>query len=172
MSRHTVTREENVETIDLSQLNGDFRNEIASRPGAAFFARCFSCGTCTASCPVSEIDEGFNPRLIIRQALLGMKKELLSSERLWFCAQCYTCFARCPQDVRFTDVMAVLREIAVEQGYAPARMKEGIPKVDTMAQVLRHGIAEYLWRAVRGEDVAEVEKRLKSELSRGLRELA
>jgi heterodisulfide reductase subunit C len=160
-----------VETIDVSQLDGDFKNEIASRPGATFFKRCFSCGTCTASCPVSEIDEGFNPRLIIRQALLGMKKELLSSERLWFCAQCYTCYARCPQDVRFTDVMAVLRDIAVEQGYAPARMKESTAKVDTLAQHLRHGLAEYLWRSANGEDAAAVAKRLTSELSQGLKEL-
>ena len=152
-------------------MDEDFKYEIASRPGAAFFKRCFSCGTCTASCPVSEIDDMFNPRLIIRQALLGMKKELLSSELLWYCAQCYTCFARCPQDVRFTDVMAVLRELAVEQGYAPARMKEGTPKVDTMAQTLRHGIAEYLWRSAHGEEVAEVEKKLQDALKKGLKEL-
>ncbi len=161
-----------MESIDLSQMDGDFKHEIASRPGAAFFKRCFSCGTCTASCPVSEIDEKFNPRLIIRQALLGMKKELLSSELLWFCAQCYTCFARCPQDVRFTDVMAVLRGLAVEQGYAPARLKEAIPRVDTMAQTLRHGLVDYLWRLAHGEEVADVEKRLAAELKKDLKELA
>ncbi len=161
-----------MESLDLSMMDGDFKYEVASRPGAAFFKRCFSCGTCTASCPVSEIDETFNPRLIIRQALLGMKKDLLSSELLWFCAQCYTCSARCPQDVRFTDVMAVLRDLAVEQGFAPARMKEGIPRVDAMAQTLRHGIAEYLWKCAHGEQTGETEKRLQNELKKGLKELA
>ena len=93
-----------MENIVLSKLDKDFKYEIAARPGAGFFKRCFSCGTCTASCPVSEIDERFNPRLFIRQALMGQREELLSSELLWYCTQCYTCFARCPQDVRFIPV--------------------------------------------------------------------
>ena len=37
-----------------------------------------------------------------KNILSGMKKEILSSELLWYCVQCYTCYARCPQDVRFT----------------------------------------------------------------------
>jgi len=63
-----------VADIVMTELDKDFKYEVASRPGASFFKRCFSCGTCTASCPVSEIDERFNPRLFIRQALLGEKK--------------------------------------------------------------------------------------------------
>ncbi|HEB11353.1 MAG TPA: 4Fe-4S dicluster domain-containing protein, partial [Spirochaetales bacterium] len=127
---HDSNGGEYMENIVVTQLDKDFKYEIASRPGAGFFKRCFSCGTCTASCPVSEIDESFNPRLIIHQALLGMREELLSSNTLWFCAQCYTCYARCPQDVRFTDVMTVLREMAVEQGHASKAMKIKTEKID------------------------------------------
>ena len=163
-----------MENIDLSQLDKDFKYEIASRPGAGFFKRCFSCGTCTASCPVSAIDESFNPRLIIRQALLGMREELLSSKVLWFCVQCYTCYARCPQDVRFTDVLAVLRDIAVEQGYAPADMKIKTEKIDLLAQKLRHDIAEYTRLCSNGEEpltLANLAEGLKKELEQGLKEL-
>ena len=157
--------------IVMTELDKDFKYEVASRPGASFFKRCFSCGTCTASCPVSEIDERFNPRLFIRQALLGEKEKLLASELLWYCTQCYTCFARCPQDVRFTDVMAVLRDMAVEQGYVPEDMRERIKRVDVLAQEIRHGLAEVLWADVKNDDPAEIEKAVKSRLTRGLKEL-
>jgi heterodisulfide reductase subunit C len=160
-----------VADIVMTELDKDFKYEVASRPGAIFFKRCFSCGTCTASCPVSEIDERFNPRLFIRQALLGEKKKLLSSELLWYCTQCYTCFARCPQDVRFTDVMAVLRDMAVEQGYAPKDMKDKIKGVDTLAQKVRHNIAEYLWLTANRKDASEVEATIKAEIQKGLKEL-
>ncbi len=157
--------------IALKDLDKDFRYEVAARPGASFFKRCFSCGTCTASCPVSEIDERFNPRLFIRQALYGMKEELLSSELLWYCTQCYTCTARCPQDVRFTDVMAVLREIAVEQGYAPKLLKDRVKQVDVLAQKLRHDLAEILWKRAHGEDCAALQASVKERLAQGLEEL-
>jgi heterodisulfide reductase subunit C len=160
-----------VADIVMTELDKDFKYEVASRPGASFFKRCFSCGTCTASCPVSEIDERFNPRLFIRQALLGEKKKLLSSELLWYCTQCYTCFARCPQDVRFTDVMAVLREMAVEQGCVPKDMVKRIKQVDVMAQEIRHGLAEALWNSVKGKDPAEIEKSVKSNVSKALKEI-
>ena len=131
-----------METIALDQTDKDFKYDIASRPGAHNFRRCFSCGTCTASCPVSDIDENFNPRLIIRQALLGMRQELLSSAELWYCAQCYTCYARCPQDVRFTDILAVLRDMAVEEGHASPTMISDMKKIDVLVQKVRHGLAE------------------------------
>ena len=160
-----------MEDIVLSQLDKDLKYEIASRPGAGFFKRCFSCGTCTASCPVSEIDERFNPRIFIRQALLGMREQLLSSELLWYCTQCYTCYARCPQDVRFTDVMAVLRDLAVEQGYAPEDMKVKAKKVELLAQKLRHWIAEYAWQRSNGQAPSDVAAELSKELAQGLEEL-
>ena len=160
-----------MQSINVSQLDKDFKYEVAARPGAEFFKRCFSCGTCTASCPVSEIDENFNPRLFIHQALLGMRKELLSSPLLWYCTQCYTCYARCPQDVRFTDVMAVLRDMAIEQGFAPKNMKDKAEKIELVAQELRHALTEYAWLGEKGKDCAACLKEIKSRLNKGLKEL-
>jgi len=157
--------------IEISKLDKDFKYEVASRPGASFFKRCFSCGTCTASCPVSEIDENFNPRLFIRQALLGMREQLLSSELLWYCTQCYTCYARCPQDVRFTDVMAVLRDMAVEQGYAPKNMSEKAVKIGLLTQKIRRDLSEYAWKCSSGSKPAEIPEKIKKELAQGLKEL-
>ena len=160
-----------MEELVLSKLDKDFKYEIAARPGAGYFKRCFSCGTCTASCPVSEIDEEFNPRLIIRQALLGMRKELLSSKTLWYCTQCYTCYARCPQDVRFTDVMATLREMAIEEGHAPASMINRSEQASLLAQRIRHDLAEHAWLSAMGQDLPDTLARIQKTVKDGLKEL-
>ena len=130
--------------LDSSELDPTFKQEITSRPGAENFKRCFSCGTCTASCPVSEVNPDYDPRKIIRMALLGMRREVLGSETIWMCFRCYTCYARCPQNVKFADVMVVLREMAVEEGHAPKERLEQIDQVDRFVQDLRCNLVEYL----------------------------
>ena len=158
-----------MEELVVSKMDNDFKYEIAARPGAGYFSRCFSCGTCTASCPVSEIDEAFNPRLIIRQALMGNKKELLSSRELWLCTQCYTCYARCPQDVRFTDIVAALREMAVEEGLAAESMLEKSEKVGLLIQKVRRDLSENLWKSENGAAVDN--KEVTKILTEGMKEL-
>lgn len=105
--------------ISVSQLDPNFKYEIAEQPGGENIKVCFACGTCSAGCPVREIDERYNPRKIIRMALLGMRERVLSSPFIWLCATCYTCQERCPQDVRITDLMNALRNMAVKEGYIP-----------------------------------------------------
>ena len=60
--------------IDSKTLDPDFKLLIAREPGGEHIKRCFSCGTCTAGCPVREVTDRYNPRKIIRMAILGMKK--------------------------------------------------------------------------------------------------
>jgi heterodisulfide reductase subunit C len=52
-------------------------------------------------------------------ALLGMRQEVLTSEFVWLCSTCYTCYERCPQDVRIPDLMNAMKNIAVREGHAP-----------------------------------------------------
>jgi heterodisulfide reductase subunit C len=105
--------------IDVGCLDPGFRHEITAEPGGERFMRCFSCGTCVAGCPVAGKTERYNPRRIIRMALLGMRQEVLSSEFVWLCSTCYTCYERCPQDVHIPELMNAIRNIAVQEGHVP-----------------------------------------------------
>lgn len=82
------------------------------RFGAADVSACFSCGTCSATCPLSQADGTF-PRRIIRFAQLGMKDALLSSKELWSCYQCGECAETCPTQADPSEFMAAARRYAI-----------------------------------------------------------
>jgi heterodisulfide reductase subunit C2 len=126
-----------METIAIERLEANFKHEVAAKPGGAHLRRCFACGTCTAGCPVFQVETDYNPRKIIRMILLGMRKELLSSKVLWLCQRCSICSANCPQDVDFSNIVMALRDMAVAEGYAPADLTERIERISTAAHELR-----------------------------------
>ncbi|MGD2105719.1 MAG: 4Fe-4S dicluster domain-containing protein [Anaerolineae bacterium] len=105
--------------FDVSTFDPDFRDEIAAEPGGEHIRRCFSCSTCTAGCPVASVTDKYNPRRIIHMALLGMRDQVLTSDFVWLCSVCYTCYERCPQDVRIPELMNAIRNIAVREGHIP-----------------------------------------------------
>ena len=107
-----------------------FKNDVRNTPGGANLLNCFLCGSCTAGCPVNEIDDEYNPRKIMRMVLLDMEDEVLKSDELWKCNQCHTCVAHCPQDVRFADIVRALRELAIEKGYREKSLLEKVYKLD------------------------------------------
>ena len=80
--------------------------------GAADIAACFSCGTCTATCPLSDNDATF-PRSMIRYAQVGMRTELLSSKELWTCDHCGLCSDSCPTEADPGEFMAAARRYAI-----------------------------------------------------------
>jgi len=126
--------------VVLNELDTKFKYDVANEPGGENIKLCFACGLCTASCPVSDIDPEYNPRKIIRMVLLGMREQVLSSDFVWLCTQCYTCQAHCPQDVNFSDVMKALRIMAVREGHVDASFVEQIRRIDVYSQKLRHQI--------------------------------
>ena len=112
-----VTPSAEIPVVTIEDIDPQFKYEITREPGGEHFLLCIQCGTCAASCPVQAVDDSYNARKILRMALLGLKKEVLSSNFIWFCSTCYTCYERCPKDVRITEVMNAIRNIAVREGY-------------------------------------------------------
>ena len=106
-----------------------FSNDIKNTPGGANLRNCFLCGSCTACCPVSEIDDEYNPRKMMRLVLLD-NEEVIKSDEIWKCNQCHACVAHCPQDVRFADVVRSLRETAIEKGYRKQELLDTVLNVD------------------------------------------
>ena len=133
-----------METIESKNLDSRFKYDVAAHPGGDNIKLCFACGTCTAGCPVSAVDPEYNPRKIIREVLLGMRKEVLSSPVIWRCVQCYSCSAKCPQNVKFRDVMKALREMAVEDGYVEASLLQEVEELDEYSQKLRRDLVNAL----------------------------
>ncbi len=136
--------EVDVEKIESKNLDSRFKYDVAAHPGGENIKLCFACGTCTASCPVSAVDPEYDPRKIIRQVLLGMRKEVLSSPMIWRCAQCYACTAKCPQNVKFRNVIRALREMAVAEGYADADLPQEVEQLDELSQKLRRDLVNAL----------------------------
>lgn len=105
--------------IGLDQADPNFREELREQEGAEEFSVCFTCRTCTASCPIAAVDNTFNPARIIRMALLGLRDKVLKSDFVWLCSSCYACQERCPQGVMIAELMVVLKNMAAREGNMP-----------------------------------------------------
>ena len=121
-----------------------FKEEVASQPGGENLKRCFACGSCTLSCPVAEVEASYSPRRIIHMILLGLKEEVLSSKAIWYCLSCYRCQVRCPQEVKYPEIMRVLRKLAVEQGYVEPGFVQAVQDLDRKAQEHRRKLLKNL----------------------------
>jgi heterodisulfide reductase subunit C len=108
--------------VDLSDSDTRFQRTLERELQAAGLSKCHQCGVCTATCPVREIEEKFNPRKIMKLAKLGMKDLVLDNEFIWLCSMCFMCEERCPQDVKPPDVMTVLRNIAAKENKIPSNI--------------------------------------------------
>jgi NADPH-dependent glutamate synthase beta subunit-like oxidoreductase len=110
--------------IASNDLQPQFKFEVSEMPGGKPVNQCFDCGSCSGICPVSKSESGFDPRKILHMIKLGLKDRLLSSEYLWYCSHCDTCLFVCPQNVHFSDIIDVLRNIAINGEYADSKAFE------------------------------------------------
>ncbi|MHB1414529.1 MAG: (Fe-S)-binding protein [Chloroflexota bacterium] len=68
-----------------------------------------ACGTCTAGCPFSHMNEDSDPRRFMRMILLGMREEVLSSPFVHLCNMCGRCSLNCPMGVNIGEIVRVIR---------------------------------------------------------------
>ena len=124
-----------MDKIFMDQSDPNFIHELTKQPGGEKISACFTCRTCAASCPITAVNNRFNPLRIIRMALLGLKKEVLESDFIWLCSSCYACQERCPQGVSITEFMTLLKNMAIKEGHAPSGIKTQLEIIKTEGRI-------------------------------------
>lgn len=147
-------------TTLTSKLDPRFKYDVTEMPGGENLKYCFACGVCTACCPVSEIDENYNPRKIIRMILLGMRERVLSADFIWLCLLCDRCKAQCPQNVKFSEVMRALRDMTIKEGYVHPSFIKRMEVIDNLTQRLRRQMVLSIVSSKSGEASISPEKLL------------
>jgi len=115
---------------------------------------------------VRVVTDRYSPRKIIRMALLGLKEEVLSSDFIWLCSACYSCHERCPQDVRITELINAIKNIAVREGHVPPAFRVQVDLLRDHGRLIEIGDYDNERRAELGlpaihEQPAEVAEILK-----------
>ncbi|TET87553.1 MAG: 4Fe-4S dicluster domain-containing protein [Dehalococcoidia bacterium] len=105
--------------IKSEELDPNLKLEVIAQEAACDVTACFCCGTCTAGCPIHAVYPEHDPRKITRMINLGMRERALSSPYIWYCDDCYLCEKHCPQNVKFSSLWAVLKNMAAKEGYPP-----------------------------------------------------
>ncbi|MFX1407574.1 MAG: 4Fe-4S dicluster domain-containing protein [Promethearchaeota archaeon] len=103
---------------DAKQLDHSFRYEISEKVGAKSLLKCIQCGVCSSGCTVTEYVD-LQPHRVVAACLLGLKEEVLSSNAIWTCSLCHRCTERCPKNVDYSFILALLRNMAVKEGKIP-----------------------------------------------------
>lgn len=102
------------------RIDFGLRRRLDEIVGGEHHNYCYQCGACVAQCPAARYNEAFNPRQILLDVLLGRADELLGpGSPIWLCTNCYSCYERCPQDVRPIEVIVALKNLASQLGNAP-----------------------------------------------------
>ncbi len=125
---HEIQQSDTV--LSHADIDTDFLNELGMSTDANTYSQCFSCSTCTTSCPVvGNYDNpievlGLLPHQIIHAAVLGLKDLALGSRMLWDCLTCYQCQENCPQQVHVADVFYKLKNIAIAESMKHSEEEE------------------------------------------------
>jgi len=121
------------ETLGLSQHRvdvGPFLRAWEAAGSAAegvwdetLLRKCAQCGACNADCPVAQADLTYDPNSLVRRLATGRPEEVdqvLASQDLWKCLECYACWELCPQRYSMLDIFRAAKHLAIERGLVPA----------------------------------------------------
>ncbi len=102
-------------TVTVQVESMFFEQVIAATVPESRLEMCIQCGTCGGSCPSADVMD-HTPRQLFAMIRAGDRDEVLKSNTPWYCAACYTCMVRCPQQVRVTDLMYTLKRMSTAAG--------------------------------------------------------
>ncbi len=124
------------EKVYLNNADPHFKDEIAKKIGLEEIKPCYTCGSCTGVCPVRKVIEDFDPRRIIHMIVLGMRNEVLSSDQIWFCCLCNSCYFVCPQEIKFSRIAKELQKLSLAEGYVDKNFLKRLEPVNNYLQDL------------------------------------
>jgi heterodisulfide reductase subunit C len=110
---------------------------------------CMTCGICASACPVAGID-GYDPRRLVRMAVLGRTPELVEARWPWVCTMCGKCEQLCPMGVRIADMVRKVRSLR-DRDRVPGILHKGLAAALETGNNLRLPKEDYLFIL---EDVA------------------
>ncbi len=108
-------------------MDPGFLDEVYKIHGGEKIKDCIQCGTCSGSCPVSWAMEE-TPRQIFAMIRAGMRDRILDSLTIWTCASCYQCAERCPQQIKITDIMYMLKRMAIRENRQRSKHARALSK--------------------------------------------
>ena len=118
----TAARKQDEQPLKIDHSFRDKLGLVLEGDGVSY---CYQCGACVGDCPTARFSEDFNPRTIMLQVLYGLEEELTGPDSsIWLCSNCFTCFDRCPQDVKPIEVIIALKNLMGEQGLSPQRAEQ------------------------------------------------
>jgi len=121
------------------KIDHGFRDELGLVLEGDGVNYCYQCGACVGDCPSARFSEEFNPRQIMLAVLYGMQEEVVGPDsKVWQCSNCFTCFDRCPQDVKPIEVIIALKNLMGERGIVPTgvdRLVDGLLQTGRSAKV-------------------------------------
>jgi succinate dehydrogenase / fumarate reductase iron-sulfur subunit len=88
---------------------------------------CIVCGACHSACPAVEVDPNFpGPAALAKAYRFTVdprdhgkqdRLEVAGGVDTWLCVRCYLCVEACPKDVRPGEMITLLKEVAVREGF-------------------------------------------------------
>jgi succinate dehydrogenase / fumarate reductase, iron-sulfur subunit len=86
--------------------------------------RCIACAACFSACPAVEADPAFPGPMALaklyrfvvdpRDTAHTARLQRIQTEGLWLCLRCHLCTEACPKDVRPSERIRDLKELAIE----------------------------------------------------------
>lgn len=90
--------------------------------GGEGIKKCYQCGTCTATCPLSE-EYTIASRRLIKYVQLGLKEKVLCDVTPWVCYYCGDCSKTCPKEAAPGEIIMAVRRY-ITKNYAVGRIAE------------------------------------------------
>lgn len=80
--------------------------------------KCYSCGICTSSCPISVVAGGLDPRRIVQLENMGNLNVDSAGNSIWHCIECRRCGNLCLNGAPWL-LIKNLRHEAISEGRVP-----------------------------------------------------